>query len=143
MTDYEHTRDYNDIKLHTCINQMNCAICLNTVRTTRQTKGLECGHTFHTSCISKWKRGGGQTCPLCREEIEKPLYRITLSIKNVHRNTEQELNLTSEDQLHRLFSLFDTDITIDISNNRDLESFFDDIGLSLSDLDPLVLDTER
>jgi hypothetical protein len=29
---------------------------------------LECGHIFHTKCISQWGQQN-ETCPLCRKEL--------------------------------------------------------------------------
>ena len=28
-----------------------------------------CNHTFHTTCLSKWKQTGAVTCPLCRGRL--------------------------------------------------------------------------
>jgi hypothetical protein len=41
-----------------------CPICLNT--TEDHVLTTSCGHTFHASCILKWKRG---TCPVCRQRL--------------------------------------------------------------------------
>ena len=121
---------------------MNCAICLNGMRKTRHSRELECGHCFHSTCFAKWEESGGETCPLCREEINKPLYKVTISIKNTRKNTEQTLENIDPSRLTNLISLFDTDIQVDMRSTEDLESFFRDIGFSLTDIDTSVLDTE-
>ena len=141
-TDCVLMRDYNDKKLITHINTMNCAICLNGMRKTRHTRELKCGHCFHSTCFSKWEQSGGETCPLCREEFNKPLYKITINIKNTNRNTEQTLENIDPVQISNLISIFDTDIQMDMRTTDELESFFRDIGFSLTDIDPSVLDTE-
>ncbi len=121
---------------------MNCAICLNGMRKTRHSRELECGHCFHSTCFAKWEDSGGETCPLCREEINKPLYKITISIKNTRKNTEQTLEDIDPSRLTNLISLFDTDIQVDMRSMEELDSFFRDIGFSLADIDTSVLDTE-
>jgi hypothetical protein len=42
-----------------------CLICLDTTEEDHFHTTL-CGHTFHASCILKWKRG---TCPVCRQRL--------------------------------------------------------------------------
>ena len=44
-----------------------CNICLQENPEEPMTT-LECGHSFHTSCILKWFRGPSSTCPMCRAE---------------------------------------------------------------------------
>jgi hypothetical protein len=42
-----------------------------------------------------------------------------------------------------IFNIMDIfDMSFDVENTVDLESLFNDLGMSLSDLDPLVLDAE-
>lgn len=41
-----------------------CSICLETIEDSCAT--LECGHTFHATCISNWFRSQHITCPECR-----------------------------------------------------------------------------
>jgi len=45
-----------------------CIICCNTLEAQDDLREitLECGHTFHVSCITNWFRLGESTCPLCR-----------------------------------------------------------------------------
>lgn len=121
---------------------MNCAICLNGMRKTRHTRELECGHCFHSRCFAKWEDSGGETCPLCREEINKPLYKVCISIKNTKKNTEQIIEDIDPVRISNLISFFDTDINIDMTSTDELESFFRDIGFSLTDIDTSILHTE-
>jgi len=41
-----------------------CSICLDDCKDT-QVRRLNCGHTFHFGCISRWLVGA-DTCPVCR-----------------------------------------------------------------------------
>ncbi|XP_013415621.1 uncharacterized protein LOC106177409 [Lingula anatina] len=43
-----------------------CVICCSSVRNPQSEKRLECGHTFHDKCISRWVLGEERTCPTCR-----------------------------------------------------------------------------
>ena len=48
---------------------MECAICQDIMNDPHD---LECGHTFHTSCIVAWFRSGKSSCPICRNEQNPP-----------------------------------------------------------------------
>ena len=73
---------------------MECSICLN--KLTKNTKTLECGHTFHYDCLqtslrkivqrtSQFKKKYCE-CPYCRSYNGYiPLLPQTIPIKGVHR----------------------------------------------------------
>ena len=45
-----------------------CTICLEPLTADGTEESLPCGHSFHRSCLKKWKRRpGGNRCPLCRK----------------------------------------------------------------------------
>lgn len=125
-----------------------CSICLNPVRKTRSSKELECGHLFHSSCIDKWEQ---QTCPTCRNDYGPDHYRVTLSIENLKRRTRSSTTLPNT-VIQRIMSRmniepedienYSTDITFDFDNLEDLETVLSDMGISLTDLDTSVLNTE-
>ena len=47
-----------------------CSICFEqTEKLGRDFCSAMCGHTFHTSCLTKWCAGGKTTCPLCRRSL--------------------------------------------------------------------------
>lgn len=46
---------------------MECSICMGAIDNEGPTHSLECGHTFHCSCICTWFRQGNGTCPNCRD----------------------------------------------------------------------------
>ena len=48
-----------------------CAICVT--NNDNQWHKLNCNHEFHTTCILKWFRQGGSTCPCCRCSDESNL----------------------------------------------------------------------
>ena len=61
-----------DIKVHPIQNSLDeiiisfeCSICME-----QSNEGvlLKCGHTYHKTCIEKWRKNKS-TCPLCRVEI--------------------------------------------------------------------------
>ena len=49
-------------------NGIRCAVCLENI--TEQDEPISCGHTFHSSCLKKW-RDKCNTCPLCRQVIDR------------------------------------------------------------------------
>ena len=113
-----------------------CAICLNTVRETRQNKPIRCGNLFHSHCIEKWKERGNQTCPVCRKIFDGENFKVQVTIHNMlHERTS---NLMVGDDF-----IFDVlDIFFDVSNVPDIESLLSDFGMSVSDFDTAVFDTE-
>ncbi|MCL7038164.1 hypothetical protein MKW94_013640 [Papaver nudicaule] len=53
-----------------------CSICLQNIDTAGNcdyggAKVLSCSHTFHSRCISEWRKWK-TNCPLCRHDMEKP-----------------------------------------------------------------------
>jgi hypothetical protein len=113
-----------------------CAICLNTVRETRQNPALRCGHVFHSHCIEDWKSRGKQTCPICRKIFDGSNFRVTVKIENLIH----ESNVIR--QVDGAY-IFDTlDAFFDIDNTDELESLLSDFGVSMSDFDALILDAE-
>ncbi len=118
-------------------SQSTCTICLNPVRVTRQNTPLRCGHLFHQHCIEDWKARGKQTCPVCRKIFDGSNFQVTLTVKNMINNSTFVQNV-EEDQF-----IFDTlDAFFDIEDTSELESLLTDFGVSMSNLDPLVLHTE-
>lgn len=74
--------------------QPECSICMCSIRTAKQSETTPCNHTFHRSCLGKWKnrRTGGisryapVTCPLCRTCITADLL-----YENIIRNRREYL----------------------------------------------------
>jgi hypothetical protein len=116
-----------------------CAICLNEVRSTRTNPPIRCGHMFHSHCIQEWKNKGKNTCPVCRKVFDVSQFRVTLTVRNNYTEMSDTVSLENE----AIFNIMDRfDLSLDIEDTLDLDSLFADLGVSLSDLDALVLDTE-
>lgn len=49
-----------------------CCICLETLHKGTKVRALDCGHTFHSTCIVSWLTKYHQRCPLCNHEILNP-----------------------------------------------------------------------
>lgn len=49
----------------------SCAICMNSLPSTKFVTRLPCGHHFHCACIGKWRK---RNCPLCRKSFKQ--YRL-------------------------------------------------------------------
>ena len=129
----------------------SCAICLNPVRRTRNTRELVCKHVFHTKCLADWEDKGGERCPLCRDMISGAQFRVTLTIENLKRDTTSSNELpvsTIRNLIERLqlneddLSTFSTEINFDVQNSDDLHSILVDFGIRPSDIDSLILNTE-
>jgi hypothetical protein len=116
-----------------------CSICLNQVRPTRTNPPIRCGHIFHSDCLEQWKGKGKNTCPMCRKVFDVSNYRVTLTVENNRNETSNVISL-DENMIFNVMDIFN--ITFEIEDVMDLDSLLSDIGSSLSDLDPLVLDTE-
>jgi hypothetical protein len=116
-----------------------CAICLNEVKSTRTNPPIRCGHVFHSHCLEKWKEQGKNTCPTCRKVFDASQFKIVVTIQNNYTATANSVSL-NEDSIFDVLDLFD--ITFDVENQSDLDSIIADLGVSLTDFDPSVLDTE-
>lgn len=53
---------------------MECAICLQRIRTRRDSLRTACAHAFHASCLFTWLITNANTdCPVCRRVLCAPL----------------------------------------------------------------------
>jgi len=50
------------------INNNECVICLED---DKQSIELDCKHTMHIECLNKWIAQNNNTCPMCRDYINK------------------------------------------------------------------------
>ena len=116
-----------------------CAICLNEVRSTRTNTPLRCGHVFHSHCLEEWKKKGKNTCPVCRKVFDVSQFKVTVTVQNNYTAESNTVSLEDE----AVFNVMDIfNISFDVENTLDLESLLSDLGMSLSDLDSLILDAE-
>ena len=128
---------------------MECSICLNTIRATRTTKELVCGHTYHGACIDSWILSGGRSCPLCRNHIPsvETLYKMTITIENLSTGQVEARDIVAQNAIRAVIEeleliepfeqaeiLFPT-----TSNIQNLESVARDFGFHI---DPSVFNTE-
>ena len=116
-----------------------CSICLNEVRSTRTNPPIRCGHMFHSHCLQEWKDKGKNTCPVCRKIFDGSQFKIVVTIQNNYTAASNSVSL-NEESIFNVMDLFD--ITFDVEEALDLDSLLSDLGVSLSDFDPSVLDTE-
>lgn len=116
-----------------------CAICLNEVRSTRTNTPLRCGHMFNSHCLEEWKNKGKNTCPVCRKVFDVSQFKVTVTVQNNYTAESNTVSLEDE----AVFNVMDIfNISFDVENTLDLESLLSDLGMSLSDLDSLILDAE-
>lgn len=111
-----------------------CAICLNTVRETRSHVPIRCGHLFHSHCIEHWKQQGKNTCPVCRKIFDGSDYKVQLTVHNMSSQTSNTLTVNN--------TMIALDVLFEVQNIIDLDSLLSDFGVSMTDFDPLILDTE-
>lgn len=123
-----------------------CSICLNPVRYTRKSKQLECGHLYHGTCIDHWLSSGGNTCPMCRSEVDKPTFKVTITIENTRTTRFTRDEITDEEVIQMLLSRFNifshfsqNELVISVNDLEELEHIVSDFGVNI---DPLVLNTE-
>jgi len=76
---------------------------------------------------------------VCRKVFDVTQYKIVVTIQNNVTAASNSVTLNEES----IFSVLDLfDINFDIEELPDLESILADLGMSLSDFDASVLDTE-
>ena len=116
-----------------------CSICLQELKITRHTPCLECNHYFHKSCIGKWKKNGGNTCPLCRKEFSPPRFRVSLIIEDLRleNNERHELNHTTLTRILHNLGLSEEDISnlssefsFDVNTHEQLNEILTDLGVT-------------
>lgn len=134
---------------HTCASHATtapqCPVCLAdmSVQTCRT---LECGHTFHTRCLDRWKRTS-RTCPMCRTPFDQPLYKVHVSVQRVADNaTSSEMYTTSN--ISNMVSMFGIDplldprliaeILFEVGAHESISHMFHDLGIRVPDA-PFVL----
>ena len=132
------------------IHKDPCSICLS--RITNDTRRvLHCGHEFHTQCIDRLKETGSNQCPLCRKLFDVSHFKISLKIVNTRTDTTSNTELPSEsirniiDGLNFDFLDFSnslTELNFDIDTLQDLQTLLNDIGVSNTDIDSTIFDTE-
>lgn len=113
-----------------------CAICLAEVRETRQNKPIRCGHLFHHHCIKEWKTSGKNTCPVCRKYFDCSNFKVTINVENLFENTSNTLDISND----HVFNVMD--LIFDVETEIDLDSLLSDFGVSMTDLDASILNTE-
>jgi hypothetical protein len=123
---------------------MDCAICLNSVRQTRGTPQLDCKHVFHTSCFNNWRSQGGTTCPLCRDHIQKSLYRVHIKIENIETGETQTNTFDRRIGGQELNGLERAEIIFDADELQEIHELIDGgfFGLSRSDFDTFTFNTQ-
>ena len=48
-----------------------CSMCLESLKSNCNVSTTQCGHVFHTNCISRWIENGKDSCPQCRKPCTK------------------------------------------------------------------------
>ena len=103
---------------------------------TRNSKAIRCGHVFHSHCLENWKKMGKVTCPVCRKVFDGSNFRVQITVFNDYEATSNTVCLTNELVLDAL------DLIFSVEHEDDLSSVLGDFGMSMSDFDPSVFDTE-
>lgn len=76
---------------------------------------------------------------MCRKVFDVSRFKVTLTVENNDNETSNIISM-DEDMIFNVMDIFN--ITFEVEDILDLESLLTDVGSSLSDLDPLVLNTE-
>lgn len=109
-----------------------CPICMLVI-TNGSSRTLDCGHTFHTHCIERWKRRSS-TCPNCRTPFDQPMYRVKVTIDPI--GYEREMMTSNIQSIVEMFGLdsnaerlFST-ISFAVSTTEDMRNILSEIGFS-------------
>ena len=121
-----------------------CPICMNSMAP-GSSRTLECGHTFHTQCLDRWRRRAS-TCPNCRAPFDPQIYKVKITIDPIH--VEHETTTSNIQRMSDMFGLdnsverFFTTINFAVTNMNDLRNILNDIGLVIPGMDLASLHTE-
>lgn len=118
-----------------------CSVCLSIV-SRLPNRTLPCGHIFHMRCIDRWKiscKTPIPTCPMCRAEFDKPLFRCKLIIDDVTDGTTETRVFYREDMNPILAEGFGLDtsiletghveLTFNIQQGESLEELLGQLGI--------------
>jgi hypothetical protein len=94
---------------------------------------------FHSHCLEEWKSKGKNTCPLCRKIFDVSQFKVMITVQNNYTAQSNAVSLQS-DAIFNIMDIFD--MSFDVENTMDLDSLLTDFGMSLSDFDTLILNTE-
>lgn len=116
-------------KCHIHLND-SCPICMN-IMNENTSRTLECGHTFHTACIDRWRRRS-HTCPNCRAPFDQQVYKVKITIdplgyehENITSNIQSIADMFGLDtSVERFFST----INFAVSNMTDLRNILHELG---------------
>jgi len=125
-----------------CCQHMSeqCSICFSQM-TPATTRLLECGHSFHTRCIDRWKRTS-RTCPICRQPFDQPVYKVAITIQCIADN-QQATDTYTTSNIQSIIDGFGldpsllstsrrtlTDITFDVEFGEILSEVLRDLGIT-------------
>lgn len=121
-----------------------CSICLSSVRRTRGTRQLSCGHLYHRKCINEWKDTSKNTCPVCRKNFDLSKYKVTITIENTEDDETHTMSLPHSN-IRQLFDTIDftelpdeldsVQLHFDINTLNDLEILIEDLGIERTQLE--------
>lgn len=127
----------------------SCPVCLMDM-TIPSSRTLECGHTFHTRCIDRWKRVS-RTCPMCRVPFDQPVYKIRVSVQRLsdHHVSSESYVTSNIAGLVNTFGMdplidprFITDILFEIAQNESIVDVLQELEIRVPG-GPFVPGTEQ
>lgn len=105
----------------------------------QSSRTLDCGHTFHTHCIERWKRRSS-TCPNCRTPFDQPMYRVKVTIDPI--GYEREMVTSNIQSIAEMFGLdnnverFFSTISFAVSSTEEMRNILSEIGFPIG-IDPV------
>jgi len=81
LTD-EETKKFTDEKT-------TCSVCLEGFEVSQNVMTLDCGHTFHSSCILNWFDQKNY-CPLCKHKVGQPVKPAIKKVKKKKEDGKEE-----------------------------------------------------
>ncbi len=108
-----------------------CPVCM-LIMNQENSRRLDCGHTFHTRCLERWRRRA-YTCPMCRAPFDQPSYRVRITVQPM--GYENEIVTSNIQSIVDTFGLdmmnverFFTSINMELMNILDLQNILNNIG---------------
>lgn len=95
---------------------------------------------FHGHCIDQWVSAGGDTCPMCRNQMgDVPRYKVTIRIENTETNNIRVDEIITE----FIMESFQGEINFGANTSEELNDIIRSLGfLRGIDVDALIFDTE-
>ena len=79
-----------------------CSICQTNIKK-NQIKRLACNHAFCKTCLNQWKNNNNNSCPNCRNTIQKP---HQYNLRSRQQRQRRQLRMIEKELEHNIARIY-------------------------------------